>query len=519
MQIEIKVISGKTVGKCFSFKEPDCFLFGRSTDARISLPGDPYVSRHHFLLEIAPPECKITDLDSKNGTFVNNVRYGGRRAPGPGWEVAPENLLSVYLQNNDTITVGDTILKVRIEIDAYCADCNARVAVDMLEKSVIVDGTYLCEACRQQEDMTKHHETSLETLTTIPKNEDPAVPVKLLHELLKAADLESSMPGPLSIEGYTINDELGRGGMGVVYKAIDQETGKTVAIKTMLPQVATSENSARIFMREVEVTRQLMHKNIVELYDQGNAQGIFYFVIEFVEGMDLEQFIRSKGGHVRLDQAVPIMLGITEGLAYAHRANLTMQIAGGKQKRFTGIVHRDLKPQNILLSKNGNQWIPKIADFGLSKSFESAGLTDMTIPGQIAGTPIYWPREQITHYKFLSPATDVFSIAAVFYEALTGSRVRQGYKKMFERCASRKQAPGISDYMRVIAHNPTLPIRNRLDRIPKPVAEVIDRALREDEIPANVSKMRTTLAELRYPDAGAFQQALIKALEKSGIQI
>lgn len=555
MQITIKIISGKAAGKCLSFKEADCFLFGRSADARVSLPEDPYVSRHHFLLEIAPPECKITDLGSKNGTFVNNVRYGGRRPLSPGYKMAPQGALGVRLHDGDIIAVGDTVFKIHIKVDVPCALCGSGISDEVLPTTPGDDGRYLCEPCRRQATASEFQGTSIATLTEVARHiskdvhcicchkdvtDKPGIQglfaeaeylctacrnqqgndlSKLLLGLLQAANLKSSLPELPSLEGYTIDDELGRGGMGVVFKAIEQETGRTVAVKMMLPRAAVNAQNVRVFQREIEITRQLRHPNIVQLYDHGKAAGTFFFILEFVEGISLDRLIRSKGGFLSLEQAAPIMLGITEGLAYAHGVNLKAQIAGGKEMRFTGVVHRDLKPQNVLLSRNGNQWIPKIADFGLSKSFESAGLTDMTVPGQIAGTPVYWPREQITHYRFLSPATDVFSMAAAFYETLTGFWVRDGYEEMFEMCAHREKAPEISDFMRVIAENPTIPIRRRLKSIPGPVAEVMDRALREAEIPSSISKMRVALDRLRYPDAGAFQQALIRAFENSGLQI
>jgi class 3 adenylate cyclase len=119
----------------------------------------------------------------------------------------------------------------------------------------------------------------------------------------------------------------------------------------------------------------------------------------------------------------------------------------------------------------------------------------------------------------LNPATDVFSAAAVFYELLTGVWVREGFQEMFNRCKQQKRPPSISDYMKVIAGNPTVPIRKRNPDIPEPVASVLDRALQEAEVPHNEAKMREMLMKLRYPHAGVFRNELAQAFDEVGLVI
>ncbi len=553
MRVEIKITAGPAKGGNFIFDEPDRFLFGRAADARISLPKDPYVSRQHFLLEISPPDCKVTDLDSKNGLFVNGVRYGGRKPTKQGVVQALDGAQSAYLNDGDEIIVGDTRMKVFIQVDIFCVGCGRKIPLEEKDESAFVGNTYLCRDCRQKEGNGEpvHEKVAISSYAPKPsklmvhcircnkdvtdeagtrgqipgaryvcrtcREKEATSPVEIIEKMLNAAVAEKTPPGSPIIQGYRIEKKIGRGGMGVVYKATDRRAGQPVAIKTMLPHVAADPDGVRTFLREVEVTRQLKHPNIVQLFDHGNAQGTFYLVLEFVDGPDLYQHIKSKGGYLSLDEAAPIMLETLEGLAYAHQVTLKLAISEGEFKSFSGIVHRDLKPQNILLVRQGNQWIPKISDFGTAKSFESAGLTDMTIPGDVLGTPMYWPREQITHYKYLNPATDVFSLASVFYEVLTGVWVREGFEEMFDKCKKQRRTPAISDYMKVIAGNPAIPIRKRNPDIPEPVAKVFDRALREAEVPHDETKMREVLMELRYPDAHAFRNALISALKEIGL--
>jgi class 3 adenylate cyclase len=132
---------------------------------------------------------------------------------------------------------------------------------------------------------------------------------------------------------------------------------------------------------------------------------------------------------------------------------------------------------------------------------------------------MYWPREQITHYKSPALTIDVFSIAAIFYEMLTGAWVRDGFTELLERCKHQGRQPSIADYLNVIVTNPIIPIHDRNPDIPKMLADVIDRALREEEIPHDNVKMRETLKKLRYPDAGVFRNALVDTFKTMGVPL
>ena len=313
MRVELKITAGPAKGQIFTFDGADRFLFGRAEDARISLPNDPYVSRQHFLLEISPPDCKVTDLDSKNGLFVNRIRYGGRKPPKPGVTQAPNGAQSAYLKDGDEIIVGDTRMKVFIQTDIFCIKCGKDIPLKEKEKTSFVGNTYLCSDCRQQEDTKKPLQQEMTPPSSAPKSEKRRVvrcircnkdvtheagargqvagaeyvckkcrkeettgPLGLIEQMLNAAVARKAAPGSPVIQSYHIEKEIGRGGMGLVYKAIDERTGQPVAIKTMLPHVASNPDNVRTFQREIEVTRQLQHSNIVQLFDHGNAQGTFY---------------------------------------------------------------------------------------------------------------------------------------------------------------------------------------------------------------------------------------------------
>ena len=547
MEIAITVTEGPARGRRFVFDEPDFFLFGRSRDARVSLPDDGYVSRQHFLLAIAPPHARITDLGSKNGTIVNGVRYGGRTSLGPGIKPAPAGHLETELCDGDEIVVGDSKLSIAIAPDSYCAECHVLIASNQRAACAAGDGVFVCADCREQirranrrlaDTISKVYELSCSRcqrdVTAEAGDAGQISGAEYVCRACRRQAVSSPMPdvcGPdaappssfvaakpassparLAIPGYLIEDELGRGGMGSVYKAIQQQTGRAVAIKTMLPHVALHADHVQLFLREVDINRQLRHPHIVEVLDYGKHAGTLYCVMEYVDGLDLDRLLRERGGWLHMSEAAPLMLQILDGLGHAHSAPVRVDLPGVLQRTVAGVVHRDLKPHNILVRAQGDLWVPKIADFGLSKAFESAGLSDITRHGEIAGTPIYWPREQITQYRYLDPATDVFSIAAVFYEMLTGVLIRDSFAGMIEKCRARNRPPGIADYAGAIFGNPAVPIRDRDPRVPEGVAAVIDRALREIDVSSDPATMRTQLADLRYPDAGAFRDAMISAL-------
>ena len=178
----------------------------------------------------------------------------------------------------------------------------------------------------------------------------------------------------LSIRGYKILSELGRGGMGVVYKARQLRPERMVAIKTLhSPQLADPELILR-FQAEAEAAGRLDHRGIVPVYEVGEDNGVHFFSMGFVEGTDLEKKAREHVMSCR--EAAVICKDIAEALEYAHQ---------------NGVVHRDIKPQNILMDKNGK---PRITDFGLAKLANRDA--ELTGSGQIMGTAAYMPPEQAT---------------------------------------------------------------------------------------------------------------------------
>jgi tRNA A-37 threonylcarbamoyl transferase component Bud32 len=194
---------------------------------------------------------------------------------------------------------------------------------------------------------------------------------------------------------------IGRGGMGMVYKARQKHLDRFVALKILLPSIAQDAAFAERFAREARAMAMLSHPHIVAVHDFGHKDSLYFFLMEFVDGLTLRQLLDA--GTLAPQEALAIVPQICEALQYAHDA---------------GIVHRDIKPENILLDKQGQV---KIADFGLAK-LVGQGAEDFTLTGagQVMGTPHYMAPEQTEHPLSVDHRADIYSLGVVFYQMLTG---------------------------------------------------------------------------------------------------
>src|SRR5262245_33798554 len=198
-----------------------------------------------------------------------------------------------------------------------------------------------------------------------------------------------------------ILEMIGQGGMGFVFKARQPNLERLVALKILPPSFAADPAFADRFTREGRVLARLNHPNIVTVHDFGQANGFFYLLMEFVDGVNLRQAMRA--GRFTPEQALTVVPRICEALQFAHNE---------------GVLHRDIKPENILLDAKGRV---KIADFGIAKLLgESAARGHLTDSGGTLGTPHYMAPEQIENPSSVDHRADIYSLGVVFYEMLTG---------------------------------------------------------------------------------------------------
>jgi hypothetical protein len=231
---------------------------------------------------------------------------------------------------------------------------------------------------------------------------DGACPRCALAAALPAADA-----GPTAEEvaaklpAFEILGVLGRGGMGVVFKARQKALDRIVALKVLPPATAQTPGFADRFQREAKAMARLAHPNIVAVYEFGDSGGLFYLVLEFVDGVNVREAMAA--GRIRPGDALTIVPQICDALQYAHDR---------------GVVHRDIKPENVLIGRDGRV---KIADFGLAKLADrETGDPSLTGAGQVMGTLRYMAPEQWERPKEVDHRADIYSLGVVFYEMLTG---------------------------------------------------------------------------------------------------
>jgi len=196
---------------------------------------------------------------------------------------------------------------------------------------------------------------------------------------------------------YQIIEELGKGGMGRVYKVLDTKIDEKVALKLIKPEVASDRETIERFSNELKLARRIRHKNVCGMFDIGEADGSHFITMEYVHGEDLKSMIRMSTG-LTVGTVLSIGKQVCDGLAEAHGL---------------GVVHRDLKPQNIMIDKGGNA---KIMDFGIARSLKAKGITGA---GVMIGTPEYMSPEQ-AEAKEVDHRSDIYSLGIILYEMATG---------------------------------------------------------------------------------------------------
>jgi pSer/pThr/pTyr-binding forkhead associated (FHA) protein len=403
-KVTLTIVAGPHQGERYEFTQHGTLMVGRARDAHWMLIRDPYFSRYHFRIECQPPEARLLDLNSSNGTYVNGERKS-----------------AVMLRDGDVISGGDTRIEVRIERPQQVSE----IVVDSYRDANVAE--------------------TVELPSTTPK-----------------------VPGPRVIAGYQLQRLLGEGAMGQVYLARRGTNGPDVALKVIRPHHLSTPDTPRLFLREASLLSQLKHRRIVECLEVGLHEHQLYLAMEYIPTLDFEQCLRDAPFEFRVRTAAAIMCRVLEGLHFAHQKN---------------IVHRDVKPSNILLFHRENRISAKLADFGLAKNFQDAGLTGISEDNEVKGTLAYIAPEQLIECRYAKPPCDIYAAGVCLYQYISG-------QLPFDL---QDGAAGIA----IILNSQPIPLARRVPQVPAALAALVDRALRHD--PAE-----------RFANANEFRRALMK---------
>lgn len=444
MRVVLRIESGVAAGREFSFAGPDRFLVGRAREAHLRLPeNEPFVSRNHCLFEISPPNLYLRDLESLNGTYVNGTRTA-----------------ATCLQHGDHVRIGNTVMTVLVD-PSETDSCDpprhdhaptAATAPDASRgEELRAVRTVVCAECGRAASR------GLEG--------DADVWDSLLYLCRDCAARAQQATGPLPMNGYHLLAELGRGGMGVVYKAWRESNGRLVALKKLLPQGLTDRQANELFQREMTVLRQLSHRHIVPLIDHGRTDQGMFFVSEYMDGGDLNRLMAEvRGAPLGMAEASRYTCEVLSALEWAHQC---------------GFVHRDVKPSNILLRRTGkSMFTAKLSDFGLAKSFVEAGGSYMTRRGDAGGTLLFMAPEQFHDYRFVKPPADLYAVGITYYYLLTG-RLPFHFPSPLDRALGRLAGREFKDAIRIVLEDSPIPVQDQDRRIPRELASVVDRSIRK----------------------------------------
>ncbi len=475
MRITLTITAGPHAGRSFSFEDHQNFIVGRSKKAQFRLPKDDvYFSRNHFLIEVNPPLCRLLDMGSRNGTFVNSERVESAELKDGDEICGGQTVLTVSISDAATIDDGPYFPSVEQGSNQFpLAPGSATQTLD--EASFGESPSEILPSQLSPGTWPRARMRSLETAGGLPGT--AAGFVTALVERLSPYDIERLLPAdyqnlilqrPQPLAGYLIVDELGRGAKGAVHRAICQADRSVVAIKTISPAIRGTQRDYLKFLREASILKSLDHPHIVRCRDVGESNGVVYFAMDYVPGPDAARLLDEAKSPLSISRAVRLIVQMLKGLEEAHAR---------------GFVHRDIKPSNLLVEQlpNGVEFV-RLSDFGLARTYQASRLSGLTMTGAIGGTTPFMAPEQITDFRDSKPAVDQYSAAASLYHLLTRRNIYEFPKSL-------------SEQILMILQEAPVPITQYRSDIPAPLAAAIHRGL-------------TREPEDRFPSVREFRLAL-----------
>lgn len=558
MEVILQVIEGSETGTEFRFTESLNLLVGRkdpTSKAGLQISTDDrYISRNHFMIEVRPPNVMIRDFQSANHTWIcrkgqgewemideamvydgDQIRVGHtilsvsilepeavgletyfdsappaavevkkEEPPPPEPELKPEEQIKQPSPEPVAGVKPSPERKKAARAAILCIRCGAELDGEpqLPTGGPVRQELFMCAKCRHEVESERKREEAARPAqeyrcqncgSDVSKAANSDGRAAQLNEvafyLCKSCAERAARLRLPPIGDYRPLSEIGRGGMGVVYKAWHLPTGRVAALKQMLPIPNADPSLVRRFYREVLINEQLVHPGLVRLFEAGLQGDHPYFVSEFVPDGNLNQFLSPEDRPLLQPfDAARIIAASLEGLEHVHQL---------------GFVHRDIKPENILLRSKGNgsagaksvrNLQPKLADFGLARSYERHGGT-ITRKDEYAGTIFYMPAEQIIAFKYSKPPVDIYAMGVTLYFLLSGR-----FPLEFPTPYQLKHGARLKkDPIRMILEDQPRPVRSQRPDLPAALCAVVDRAVIKD-------------ADQRYQTAGEFRADLLKAI-------
>jgi hypothetical protein len=398
MQYDLLFVKGGSVGRTMIVGNNQRLVLGRSRSSNIQI-NDPMVSRRHCEIANYGDGLSIFDLKSWNGTYVNGTRITA----------------ATPLRSGDRIVIGNNRFEVR--------------------RSEVPKGENAGAGARFDTDGSTHGGWRPEK--GLP--DDKAAK--------KASFAAAKSWAPDMVRGYHIDEKIGEGAVGTVFRATQIRSGRTVALKIVDPIYVASPHGVQRFLRAAGMRKELVHPNIIRIFDAGESEGVYYIAMEHIAGREVGHII-SQYGRISLKSTLEISIQITAALQHSYEQS---------------IVHRDIKPKNIMVNRDG---VAKLIDLGLAKQLNRTPIAVVTAPGEAVGTLAYMPPEQLDDALNADHRSDIYSFGATIYHMASG-------EYPFNE-------PSFAEFVSAILSKPPPELRNSRPAFPKSLDSIIARAMAKD---------------------------------------
>lgn len=417
----LEVVHGPHTGTVWVFDRRQELTLGRMPPSQLRLPNETTMSRTHLRMTLDDRGGRIEDLKSSNGTRVNGVRVA-----------------LATLSNKDVIEIGQTQILFLFQNEYSHVGQDESMGVTSIETS---DSSDAVGSDSRPSPAPEFESTRLERPRKNPLSDSDSLVTPLVASAPIAetiAPSEEDLPAtrlaatgssiPTQVGPYRMIKLLGQGGMATVHLAEHLRTNKKFAVKLIRSDVPVSDKQTQLFFREAGVLTRLNHPRIVKAIEFGMERRTPYLVMQYIPTIDLFELLQESSAQERIKIAAWSVFCVLQALHYAHSQ---------------GIIHRDIKPGNLLAYRDGRHLRVKLADFGLAKCYEDAGLSQMTNERSLRGTLAYMAPEQFENSRDASPLVDLFACGACLYRLTTGTLPNVMAERMqtLHRLQSDKQIP------------------------------------------------------------------------------